>query len=358
MQPTPHKLPELRNIPREPSARREVTALRTWRWWLPAMLWTLLWCGAAHSERPSPLPVPQLHAPAVTLNGGFFVEGTETAQPFSHHGGAAISFGHGAGLASGAAFFRLDGYVGLGLPGRLELNLGGSLFGLVGDGRISGAVFPFEATPPQLGVSPGDLRVSLLWAVVDVAQKGWGVLLGAHLWGPTGANQRLAGEGDFSALPFGAFALEVFGMRLLLNTGVHLRPQQGVHWGHGGRFVQHRDWVWKAALRLPRAESVAWSVEAQGAVALLRTPAGMRAADGRPVWLGGGVDFPIATRDRLGVVAGAGLSGAAVPAFLIQLRWFRAESRSAWQHDLFDFSDMPQTAGGDFADFDDWKAAP
>jgi hypothetical protein len=113
----------------------------------------------------------------------------------------------------------------------------------------------------------------------------------------------------------------VFGSRLALNLVYRYRPEH-VSYIDGDRFEQDDDIVWRVGIRIPKKKDVAWSIEAEGALGIL-TDEGWPKARSRPVWLGGGLDFPLGRLHRLGLNLGFGLNGEAAPrlTFGIYLAW-------------------------------------
>jgi hypothetical protein len=168
------------------------------------------------------------------------------------------------------------------------------------------------------GPNVGDVSLSLMWSAMDVKQKIIGLLVGVETFFPTGDHQRLLGEGGMSVEPVVSLAFQIFGSRLGLNLAYRIRPEH-VSYVDGHRFEQDDELVWRAGLRIPRKRDVAWSIEAEGAIGMATTQGVWPDSSARPVWIGGGVDFPTGRLYRLGILVGFGVVGDASPLFTFGL---------------------------------------
>ncbi len=262
-----------------------------------------------------------LDAQPLTSDAGHFIEGTATAKKWAWHANMGLSWAYDIGVADQAHQTRLDLGFGLGLPLNLELALGFPMGVTVGK---SGAPGPGE-TDLQLkglsenGASIGDLRTALMWSYVSAGEGGLGLLIGASLFVPTGDHERLMGEGGFAAEPFVSLAFQVLSTRLSLNFAYRVRPEHVSH-VDGNRFEQDDDWIWRFAIRIPKKNDVAYSLEFGGAIGFVTQEGPWPAAQSRPVFIGGGVDFPVARLQRMGFSAAVGVIGETLPDFQIGMR--------------------------------------
>jgi hypothetical protein len=168
------------------------------------------------------------------------------------------------------------------------------------------------------GAGIGDLRAGLQWSALSAAAGGIGLLFGATVIVPTGDHERLLGEGGVGGEALASFALQVLSARLGMNLGYRLRPEHAAP-APGERFEQDDDVLWRVGVSAPTENDVAWSVEAAGAIGVAIGGGGWPAAASRPVWLGGGVDFPLGRRHRFGLLAGFGV-GEVAPALSVAAR--------------------------------------
>jgi len=267
-------------------------------------------------------PVPRFSETPITSDGGHAIEGTSTADAWAWRARLGSRYAYGAGLADRASQVRADLVFGLGLPVGLETAVrvpGCWTIGAEDDPRLDARPSRLEGMSED-GVAMGDLGIALLWSWADPDHGGLGLLVGLLGTVPTGDNDRLAGEGGFTIEPMASFALQVLGARVSINLSYRVREERDAHVG-GERFEQDDDLVWRAALRIPKEHDVAWSIEAEGTVGLATYEGGRPGSDSRPVWLGGGVDFPVSRARRLGLFAGFGLDGVMSPVFSAGL-WF------------------------------------
>mgnify|MGYP006303584779 CR=1 FL=1 len=243
-----------------------------------------------------------------TFGGGHLVESASVIKPFKWHTRACARWMVPAGAARRANQFRLDMGVAIGLPGRLELGLGLPL------GITTG-------NPEGLGLSGGglgDLRTSLHFGAKEAIKGGLKFLVGASLYVPTGNNSRLLGEGEHSFEGFVAMSLNAFGARLCLNLGYLLRPEHRVFW-QGDSLEQDDDVTWGLGLRVPKDEDIAWSIEVAGSIGVATQEGPWPGRRSRPVWIGGGLDYPLSDRHRLGI-SSAILAGGMGPGFMAAVR--------------------------------------
>jgi hypothetical protein len=263
-----------------------------------------------------------LDAMPLTSDGGHLIEGTATAPTWAWHAKLALSWAHDIGLADLAHQTRADLGFGLGLPLNLEIALGFPM-GFTAGSREKPS--PDRPTTGLVGMSEdgaaiGDLRAALMWSYVSAGEGGLGLLLGASLFVPTGDHERLMGEGGFAAEPFASVAFSLLSTRISLNLAYRVRPEH-VALVDGARFEQDDDLIWRIALRIPKENDIAWSAEAAGAIGFVTDEGPWPSAESRPVWLGGGVDFPMSRQHRLGLFAGFGLVGETLPDFQIGVRF-------------------------------------
>jgi hypothetical protein len=252
----------------------------------------------------------------VTWDGMHVVEGTATAPKWAWHARQNVRYQFDFGVADRASQYLLDQIFGVGLPLHLELVLSLPAGWTVG----SRTPAQLDAAPRRLsgmskdGPGIGDLKTALLFGAFQSHKSGLRLLFGVEGTIPTGQNDRVMGEGDFTVEPMMAAAFEVFGSRLAANLSYRLRPEHGLVDETGKRFEQDDDVVWRVGLRIPRKNDVAWAVEAEGAIGVL-TDEGMGGSASRGVWLGAGLDYPLGRLHRMGVNLGVGLAGEVTPAF-------------------------------------------
>jgi hypothetical protein len=272
---------------------------------------------AAAAGDDAPWPQPMFCEPPLTSDAGHLLEGTATAPAWAWYSKVDLRWAYGAGASDAAHQTRGDLVFGLGLPARLEAALALPVGFTAGTHVERAGAFVLDGMG-ETGAGVGDLRVGLTWGAVSADAGGFGLSFGAAAFVPTGRNARLLGEGGFGGEAFAAAAFKMLGSRLVLNLGYRLRPEH-VDPQPGVRFEQDDDVVWRLGIRVPRVNDVAWSVEAAGAIGVATSQGGWPDAGSRPVWLGGGVDFPVGKRNRLGALAGFGI-GEAAPLFTIALR--------------------------------------
>ncbi|MFO8072015.1 MAG: hypothetical protein R6V85_09095 [Polyangia bacterium] len=266
--------------------------------------------------------VPRTSEPPITTDGGHLVEGTSTAPEWSWRAHLGARYAYGGGLADRSSRALLDFAFGLGLPLDLEAALAMPLGWTVGEREPA----DLDAGHRELvgmgasGWGIGDLRAALLWSCAAADDGGLGFLLGLEAGIPTGDHERLLGEGGLWGDAFAALAFQVLGARASLNLGYRLRPRHAVRSG-SRRFEQDDEVFWRLALRIPKKHDVAWSLEAAGAVVTATGDGPWPEPDSRPVWLGGGVDFPITRLHRLGLFLGFGVAGEEPPLFSAGLRF-------------------------------------
>jgi hypothetical protein len=265
---------------------------------------------------------PSLVEQPLTSDSGHVIEGTSTAPAFSWHAKIDAGYRYDVGRADQASQLRGGLGFGVGFPANLELALAmplGVTFGVKEPAGLDPGPRRLEGMGED-GPGIGDLKVGLLWSYVAATRGGLGLMIGLVGRLPTGDHERLLGEGGFSAEPLVSLAFQLLSMRFSLNLGYRIRPEH-VSYVDGDRFEQDDELFWRVGLRIPRKDDIAWSLEAAGAI-------GMATADGvwpehesRPVWLGGGVDFPLTRAYRLGMFAGFGVAGEASPLFSAGLRF-------------------------------------
>jgi hypothetical protein len=283
-----------------------------------AALLALLSPLAARADGDPVWPQPAFVESPLTSDGGHLLEGTAAAPKWTWHAKIGLRWLYGVGVADRAHQTRADLAFGLGLPARLEADLALPAGVTVGAHSSRGESFALVGMGDD-GAGIGDLRAALLWSARSSAEGGFGLLFGAAAIVPTGGHERLLGEGGFGGEAFAALALQVLSARVGLNLGYRLRPEH-VAPAPGARFEQDDDLLWRFGIRVPRAQDVAWSIEAAGAIGVATGAGPWPAAASRPVWLGGGVDFPLARRYRFGLLAGFGI-GEVAPLFTIGARF-------------------------------------
>ncbi|MBN2341590.1 MAG: hypothetical protein JXX29_21620 [Deltaproteobacteria bacterium] len=188
---------------------------------------------------------------------------------------------------------RLTPAIGFGLPGKLELILAQPL----------GATLYPAVQSGERGVGVGDTRFGVLYLIKEAPQGGIGLLAGAIGTMPVGPNDLLLGEGDFSMLGFLAFSITSFSSSLTVNIGYQLRPEHRTVLRNGQPFEQDDDLVWNVALRIPKDEDIAWSLAMNGTIGVATAAGFWPASSNRPLWIGGGIDYPTRNDNRLGLVA-------------------------------------------------------
>jgi len=263
--------------------------------------------------RETPWPVTRLAEPPATWDGRHVVEGTSVAEPWGWHARLDASYRYGIALADSASQLRGRAALGVGLPASLgaaiSIPFGYTIGSLVYDsdtdltGRMEGMCCD--------GGGMGDLQLTFLYSIFDASEGGLGLLFGVKGTVPTGNHDRLLGEGGFTAEPFGVLAFQLLGSRIAFNIAYRARPEHRAFDGEG-IFEQDDDLIWRFGIRIPRKHDVAWSIEAEGALGVL-TDEGWPSSRSRPVWAGGGVDFPLSRLNRLGLLVGAGIVGETAP---------------------------------------------
>jgi len=275
----------------------------------------VLWGAAAAAGDPHPWPQPLFVEPTLTADGLHLLEGTSTGPKWTWNAKIDVRWAYGVGTAERAHQTRGDLAFGAGFPGGLGLALALPVGFTAGAHTSRGEAFALDGMGAG-GAGIGDLRAGLLWSALPIDRGGFGLLFGAVAVAPTGAHERLLGEGAIGGEAFASFAIGLLGTRLGANLGYRLRPE---HAAPGGRFEQDDDVLWRIGLRVPRENDVAWSFEAAGAIGVATAEGPWPEAGSRPVWLGLGVDFPLGRANRFGLSAGLGV-GEAAPAFAIAAR--------------------------------------
>lgn len=285
---------------------------------LAAAVFSILWPGRGRADD-AVWPQPAFVEPPLTSDGGHLLEGTAAAPKWSWHAKIDVRWLYGVGIADRAHQTRADLAFGLGLPAHLEADLALPV-GVTAGARSAGGAGDdaFELVGMgEDGPGIGDLRAALSWGVLSAESGGIGLLFRAAAIVPTGAHERLLGEGGLGGEALASFALQVLSTRVGLNLGYRIRPE---HSPPGSRFEQDDDVLWRFGVRVPREGDVAWSFEAAGAIGVATTEGTWPSAGSRPVWLGGGVDFPLGQRHRFGLLAGFG-AGEVAPLFSIAARF-------------------------------------
>jgi hypothetical protein len=261
-------------------------------------------------------PVPRFGEPPLTPDSGQVVEGTAVAPALSWHATIAAGYAYGLGIAERASRARTDIAFGLGLPLDLEAAVAlpvAYTMGARGEGGPDSSPRPLEGMGED-GFSIGDLRAALLWRALDSSRGGFGLLVGVTASALTGDNESLMGEDGFAAEPLVSLAAQMLGVRVSLNLAYRLRPEHTAV-ADGRAFEQDDDLVWRAALRIPVKNGVAWSVEGEGTIGMATDEGVWPSSRSRPVWLGAGVDLPVGRLHRFGLFAGAGVAGQMSPVF-------------------------------------------
>lgn len=256
-------------------------------------------------------PLPSSSRPALSSDGQHVIEGTSVPSKWSWHLRLSLDGQAATGPARDSTLLRGRLSGGLAFPGRLALAAAMPVGGLlVGTGPWG------EGSSHPSGVGPGDLEAALLWTILDSSERGaLGLLIGAIAIFPTGDEDRRLGEAGFAAEPFVSLALEVLATRLSLNLAYHLRTARTVF----EDFEQDDDVIWRIGLRVPRQDDVAWSLFAEGSVGVAAGEGLWPSRRSRPVFAGGGVDFPAGRHGRLSTYLEVGLDGATAPSALLSL---------------------------------------
>jgi hypothetical protein len=260
--------------------------------------------------------------PPLTWDGSHVIEGTAVAPAWSWHARGQVDYQYNLGLAERASQFRLQVTAGFGLPYGLEVALAipaGVTVGSKDPGDIDTEHRELVGMGDDGGAF-GDLSAVLMWRAIDAENGGFGMLLGLKGTAPTGDNERLMGEGNYTAEPFISMALQVFSSRLSLNLGYRIREERVVGTGDK-KFEQDDDIIWRFGIRVPRKKDVAWSLEASGTIGVATSDGFWPDADSRPVWLGGGIDFPMGRLTRFGLFTGFGISQKSVPAISVGMNF-------------------------------------
>ena len=262
--------------------------------------------------------------PPVTADGIQALEGTDTVPSKAWHARQSLTYQYNFATADRASQFRLSQSFGVGLPGRLELGLSFPIGWTIGSKAPAGTN-PAPRTLAGMdddGFGIGDVSPYLLFSALRAGEKGLGLMFGVKGSVPTGDNEKLMGEGGFTVEPTAAFAFQIFGSRLAVNLAYRVRPEH-LATVHGKTFEQDDDLIWRVGVRIPRKKDVAWSIEAEGMIGMLTSEGVWPSSNSRPVWLGGGLDFPVGRLHRLALGVGFGLSGKTVPSFTlgIALLW-------------------------------------
>ncbi|MBW2276152.1 MAG: transporter [Deltaproteobacteria bacterium] len=284
-----------------------------------ALMGVSLEVGAADPRWPQPSGVQQ----TLTWDGGHVVEGTGAAPAWSWHAKIDAGYIYDVGLADEASQVRGAIGFGVGFPFDLELALSlplGWTFGTREQPDQDADVFAEPISLGEDGPGIGDLRVGLLWSFYSASRGGLGLLLGLAGSLPTGNHERLLGEGGFAAEPYVSAAFQLLGARISINLGYRVRPEH-VAFVNGDRFEQDDELFWRAGIRVPRDDDIAWSVEAEGAIGTATSDGVWPESQSRPVWLGGGLDFPLSRAYRLGMYIGFGVVGEASPLVSAGLRF-------------------------------------
>ncbi len=286
-------------------------------------LLTLLLFGAESRSNPNWV-VSRTAEPPVTQDGTQALEGTDTAPAKAWHARQTLSYQYNFALADRASQFRLTQSFGVGLPGRLELGLSFPIGWTVGSKSPAGTDLAprTQAGMGDDGFGIGDVTPYILFSALRAGEGGLGLMFGVKASIPTGRNESLMGEGAYTVEPTAAVAFQVFGSRLCLNLAYRVRAERIAAYGNG-RFEQDDDLIWRVGIRVPRKNDVAWSIEVEGMIGMLTAEGAWPSSASRPVWLGGGLDFPLGRLHRLALGVGFGATGETVPAFTlgVSLLW-------------------------------------
>lgn len=300
--------------------------------------------------------VPRFAEQSITTDGYHIIEGTSVAPTWAWRTSLSSGFAFDLGMADESSQISGRADFALGFPGRFELGLAmpwARTYGKL-DYTQTGATYIKGMAKDGSGL--GDLSAALLWSAFDSDTGGFGLLLGLKAGFPTGFHDRLMGEDGFSAEPFVSLSLQALGSRLSLNLAYRIRPQHLTR-VDGKQFEQDDEFIWRAGLRIPRKNDVAWSILSEGSIAtaLGKAPS----SDHRPVWLGAGVDLPLGQAFRLGFFAGGRLVGEAAPAFSagINLRLLPVE-RDKDQDGVSGFKDQCPLLLEDQDNFEDDDGCP
>ena len=230
------------------------------------------------------------HPPATVHQIGG-VESTQVMTPFKWHTKQMLDFVSVHGSEKKLMQSRYAMSLGFGLPGALELQLSLPV----------GVTFKNFDGNGGTGWGFGDLRTGLLYQLKGAPNGGFGLLVGALFYVPTGNPQVVIGEGEFAFQPFMSFSLTSFSSSLTVNLGYHVRSQRDVILRNGRPFEQDDDLIWRVALRIPKDEDVAWSLFANGTIGMATDEGLWPKSNNRPLWIGVGIDYPSLREHRLGI---------------------------------------------------------
>ena len=258
----------------------------------------------------------------LTFDSGAVLEGTSTALPWAWHAKMRGRWAYDIGLADNAHQTTADLSLGVGLPLNLELTTAFPVGWTVGSRQKTDPGINSKQLQGMGndGFGIGDLRLAIMWSHAGASKGGLGFLVGFCGTVPTGDHEKLMGEGGFTATPFISLSLQVLSIKLTANMAYKIRPEH-VSPYKDRYFEQDDDLIWRAGFRIPRKNDVAWSMEAEGAIGIATNRKIQPHTLSRPVWLGGGIDFPVSRTNRFGLAAGVGLRGEAVPDFTFEIRF-------------------------------------
>jgi hypothetical protein len=228
---------------------------------------------------------------------------------------------YGPGLAQNASQFRTDFLLGLGLPWKFEIGAtfpfavttGKSLYQTVSGETIS----MFDRTGP----STADIRIHLLWNAKSSENGGLEILFGLFGFLPTGSNNKLSGEGSASMEALFSLTASLLSTRISFNIAYKIRNSHFAKLKNGDLFEQDDDLIWRIAVRIPKQNDVAWSIEARGAIGVATDEGFWPERHSRPVWIGGGIDFPFVKIHRFGFFGDAAITGAVGPSVILGFRF-------------------------------------
>lgn len=240
----------------------------------------------------------EAEVPATIYQSGV-VESTRHVEPWKWHVKSRVDTIFIGGEEKRLVQLKHSSALGFGLPKKWELNL------MLPVGHT---LSTFSANGNK-GTGLGDLRFGVLRVLKEAPQGGIGLILGVLTYFPTGHHEHLLGEGDFSLNSFLAASFSIFSSSLHVNVGYRFRPEHQRTLLSGKRFEQDDNLIWRVGIRIPKDEDIAWSLEMNGTIGVA-TDAGLWPdRDHRPLWLGGGIDYPTLAQNRLGFFASFLLSG-------------------------------------------------
>lgn len=225
----------------------------------------------------------QMH-PSATVHQLAGVESTEIIPPWKWHTKGVAHTIFLSGREQTLLQSRYSVALGFGIPGNTEINLSMPLG------------YTFHAYQRE-GGGAGDLRVGVLHQIKGAKNGGIGLLAGVFGYVPTGQRKFALGEGDFAMQPFVSASVTSFSTSLTANIGYLFRSEHFIRLKNGELLEQDNNVVWRIALRIPKDEDIAWSLIASGLIGIATADGLWPAANQRPLWIGGAIDFP-AFRDR------------------------------------------------------------